>query len=185
MKKVYVILTRTGTAPAQLVRLATRAEFTHSSIAIMPCRHSLHSFGRRNLNNFLISGYLHEDADKHVYAKYPDSPCAVYEICVSNEGYKRMADELSAFNKRYDKHKYSFIGAVTTQFGIKKKLKYRYTCSQFVATILNASGEIRLPKHPSLIKPMDFASISGSKLVFRGKIKDLSFGHDTIGPKEQ
>jgi hypothetical protein len=175
MKKIYVILSRTGTFPSNLIKLATKAEFTHSSIAITPNRHQLYSFARRRLHNIFIAGFLHEDVDKFVFAKYPNAPCAVYEIKVSDEGYNKITNKLIAFDKKYKKHKYSFVGTLTTQFGIKRNLKYRYTCAQFVASMLCASEEVTLPKHPSLMKPMDFADIPEAKIIYYGQLKNIDF----------
>ncbi len=175
MKKVYVVLSRTGTGPSRLIRLATKSQFTHSSLALIPCRHSLYSFARRRLHNFLIAGFFHEDVDAFVFAKYPDAPCAVYEITVSDQAYSKMADKIAEFEKRYSKHTYSFTGIVTTQIGIRRELKYKYTCSQFVSSILQASEEIELPKHPSLMKPIDLTKVSGAKLIYSGTIKNISF----------
>ena len=170
-----MILSCTGTNPSKLIRIATRAQFTHSSLALTPCRHKLYSFARRRLHNFLIAGFFHEDIDSFVFAKYPNAPCSVYEITVSDLGYEKMVDKISNFEKKYSKHKYSFIGMVTSQFGIRRNLKYRYTCSQFVSSILASSEEISLPKHPSLMKPMDLSKIPGAKLIYSGAIKNISF----------
>lgn len=175
MKKVYVILSRTSTKPSNFIKLITGAEFTHSSIAMTPDKHKLYSFARRKLNNFLIGGFVYEDVDKFIFEKYPNSPCAVYEISVSDTSYIKMSEKLLQFEKKYQKHKYSFIGALTSQLGIKRSLKYKYTCSQFVASLLALSDEVALPKHPSLMKPMDFTKINNAKLIYSGTIKNISF----------
>ena len=175
MKKVYVVLSHTGTAPSRLVKFATKDEFTHSSIAIIPCRHYLYSFARRRMHNVFIGGFIHEDVDKFIFAKFPNSPCAVYEITVSDKGYQNIVDRLDKCNEKSKKYKYSFIGALTTKMGMKRKLKYRYTCSQFVASLLEASGDVDLRKHPSLARPMDFTKISNANLVYQGPIKNIKF----------
>lgn len=175
MKKVYVILSCTGSGPSRFIKLATKAEFTHSSIAITPNRHQLYSFARRKLHNIFIAGFLHEDVDKFIFALYPNAPCAVYEINVTNDGYKKIVNALIACDKKYNKYKYSFLGALTSQLGIKRDLKYRYTCSQFVASLLHITGEITLPKHPSLMKPIDFIKIPEAKLIYNGKLKNIDF----------
>ena len=134
---------------------------------------------------FLIAGFFHEDVDAFVFAKYPDAPCAVYEISVSDQAYSKMADKIAEFEKRYSKHKYSFSGAVTSQFGIQRNLKYRYTCAQFVASVLQASDEIELPKHPSLMKPMDLTKVSGAKLIYSGALKNISFNLKSSESKDE
>lgn len=183
MKKVYVVLSRTGTTPSKFIGLATKSEFTHSSIALLPCRHKLYSFARRRKNNFLVAGFLKEDVDSFVFALYPDAPCAVYEISVSDEGYQKMTDLISLFEAKYSECTYSFSSVFTSQMGIKRKLKYKYTCAQFVATVLESSGDVSLPKHPSLMKPMDLVNISGAKLIYSGKLKEIRFNSDKTEDK--
>lgn len=174
-KKVYVILSRSGTYPSRLIKLFTGGEFTHSSIAIAPCKHRLYSFGRKKMNNFFIGGFLREDVDKFLFAKFPDTPCAVYVIALSENGYKLLSSQLKCYKEKCQKYKYNFAGLATTQFGIKRELKYRYTCAQFVASLLEETGEVSLPKHRSLMKPMDFTRIPEARLIYKGKLKDISF----------
>lgn len=175
MKEVFILLTRTGTYPSLLIKMATRAEFTHASIAMTPCKHSLYSFARKKRHNFFAAGFIYEDVDDFMFAKFPNAPCAVYSIKISDAAHEKMLKRIAQFCCPSNKFKYNFIGLLTSQLGIKKKLKKHYTCSQFVASILDSSGEIDLPKHPSLIKPMDLAKIPNSKLIYSGKLKDISF----------
>ncbi len=175
MKKVYVILSRTNTQPSKFIKLTTGAEFTHSSIAMTPDKHKLYSFARRKLNNFLVGGFVYEDVDKFIFAKYPYSPCAVYEITVSDAAHIKMSEKLLQFEQKYQKYKYSFAGAAISLFGIRRRLKYKYTCSQFVASLLALSDEVELPKHPSLMKPMDFTKMHNAKLIYSGTINNISF----------
>ena len=79
------------------------------------------------------------------------------------------------FNNQYDCYKYSFVGAATSFFGIKKRLKYHYTCSQFVATMLYVSDAVELPKHPSLMKPIDFLDIEKLVPVYKGPLSKIDF----------
>ena len=55
----------------------------------------------------------------------------------------------------------------------------KLTCSQFVAIILNSSGEIKLPKDPYLMLPDDFINIEGCQPVYDGMLKDC------VIPKEE
>ena len=108
MKKIYIVLSRSETYPSRMIKMITKGEYTHSSIAIVPCRHQLYSFGRKRLNNFLIGGFLEEDVDKFLYAKFPNMPCAVYEVCVSDKGYSEIADRLEVCKIKCHKYKYNF-----------------------------------------------------------------------------
>lgn len=175
MKKVYVILSRTGTGPSHLIGAVTHAEFTHSSLALLPSKHKLYSFARRRMHNFFVAGFIHEDTETFVFAKYSDAPCAVYALDVSDAGYCHMCETVARFDAQYKRFKYNFIGAATSQLGVRLRLKYRYTCAQFVATVLQSSGDVVLPKDASLMKPMDLIDIPGMRQIYRGPLKDISF----------
>ena len=179
MKSVYVILSCTNTVPSRFIRITTGAKFTHASLAMTPCRHELYSFARRKMYNFLVGGFVHEDIDAFVFAKHRNSSCAVYEITVSDTAYEKMLKKLNDFEQKYSKYKYNFLGALTSLLSIRQNLKYRYTCSQFVATLLSCSEEITLPKHPSLIKPIDLDDLPNSRLIYSGQIKNISFDKKT------
>ena len=173
MKSVYIILSDMKTRPSRLIKLVTRAQFSHVSIALVPSSEKLYSFGRRKINNFLVGGFINEDTKKHVMGLFPHSPCSVYVINVSDDSYEKMELMISECNRQYKDYKYSFLGAFTSYIGIKKRLKYHFTCSQFVAMMLNISGAVRLPKHPSLMKPMDFLTIPDMKLIYQGTLYEL------------
>ena len=175
MKTVYVILSSTGTRPARLIRLVTKAEYSHASIALVPSSQHLYSFGRRKLKNFLVGGFINEDTRKHVMGLFPHAPCVVLALTVSARSYEKMELIIDEFNRQYKRCKYSFVGAFTSLFGIKKRLKYHYTCSQFVASMLYLSDAVKLPKHPSLMKPSDFLKIPEFTEVYRGELSGLSF----------
>ena len=46
MKKIYIILTFTGTALSRIIKLTTRVEFAHVSIALDEELKEMYSFGR-------------------------------------------------------------------------------------------------------------------------------------------
>ena len=175
MKTVYIILSYTGTRTSRIIKFATRAEYSHTSIALIPSPQHLYSFGRRKLNNFLIGGFINEDTKKHVMGLFPHAPCAVFALEVSDEAYEKMELMVAECNRQYKDYKYSFIGVFTSYFGIKKRLKYHFTCAQFVAMLLYISGAVNLPKHPSLMKPMDFLKIPELKEIYKGELSGLSF----------
>ena len=175
MKTIYIILTSPNSRPSKLIRWATNDMFSHSSIALVPSPHHLYSFGRRKVNNFLIGGFINEDTKKNIFALYPHARCDVYALDVCDDSYSKMEMLLNVFNRNYKRYKYNFSGILTTFLGIKTNLRYRYTCSQFVSTMLYLSKAANLPKHPSLMKPMDLTSIKGLRKIYSGEICRLSF----------
>ena len=180
MKKVYVLLSGTGTVPARVIRKIKCGKFSHTSLALTPDTAKFYSYARRRLHNLLVAGFIHENIHTHVFAQYPDAPCALYSLSISDEGYERIREMIADCDANYKKAKYNFVGLFALGFGIKVKCKYRYTCSQFVAVSLDRSGDVKLPKDPYLMTPTDFMQIEGIELIYEGVLKDCNFDADTL-----
>lgn len=175
MKQVYVLLSRTDTVTSKAVYFFTRGAYTHTSLALTPRTDEFYSYARRRLYNFLISGVIKEDVHTFVFARFPESKCALYEIEVSDEDYERIKAQVDFCLENYDRATYSFAGAALTRLGIIWRRKYKFTCSQFVAVCLDKAAGITLPRDPYLMRPHDFLKLEGAKKIFEGKIKDCNF----------
>ncbi len=172
MKKIYILLTRTGTLPARIIHVITGGTFTHTSLSLTPSTDRLYSYARRKIKNPLCAGLITENIHTEVFAQYPNCHCALYSITVSDEAYEYMSKKITYFFENYEKAKYNFFGLLPLAFGLKIKRRFKLTCSQFVAVILDSSREIELPKDPYLMLPNDFTEINSIELIFDGKLKD-------------
>ncbi len=178
MKKIYILLTRTGTLPAKIIHFFKGGTFTHTSLSMTPSTDCLFSYARRTVNNPLKAGLIVENIHTKVFALYPDCHCAMYCLTVSDEAYEKMRKEITFFFENYKKAKYNFLGLIPLALGIKLRRKFRLTCSQFVALILNSSSEIELPKDPYLMLPNDFLNIVGIELIYDGRLDGCSVNPD-------
>lgn len=175
MKQVYVLLAKTRTVTSRLVHIFTHGTYTHASLALTPDTSKFYSYARRRLYNFLVGGIMIEDVHTHVFARFPECNCAVFEIDVSDESYEKIKDHIDFLYSNYDRSTYNFLGAPLTRLGIVWRRKYKFTCSQFVAVALSRAEEIKMPKDPYLMFPHDFPQIEGIRMIYSGKIKDCNF----------
>ena len=90
MKQVYILLTKTDTVTSRIVHTFTRGTYTHAALALTPETDKFYSYARRRLYNFLIGGVINENVNTFVYARFPDSNCALFELDVSDEDYERI-----------------------------------------------------------------------------------------------
>ena len=148
--------------------------FTHTSLSLTPGTDRLYSYARRKIKNPLCAGLITENIHTEVFAQYPDCHCALYCFDVSEQAYERMQKKVSFFFDNYARAKYNFLGMIPMALGIKIRRKLRLTCSQFVAIILEDSGELELPKDPYLMLPDDFMDINGATLVYDGVLKNCT-----------
>ncbi len=172
MKDIYILLTKTGTVPARMIHVFKGGAFTHTSLSMTPSTDCLYSYARRKIKNPFVAGLITENIHTEVFAMYPDCPCALYRLTVSDVAYDTMMREITHYMNNYKRAKYNFLGLLPLALGIKIKRKFRLTCSQFVAVILDKSHEIELPKDPYVMLPNDFKDINGIELVYDGILKD-------------
>lgn len=172
MKRIYILLSRTDTIPARVIRTFARGEFSHVSVSLLPRTDCFYSYARRHLNNPMFAGFISEDIHTKVFARYPYAHCAVYSFDVTDEGYRRARRLIKYFIKNKEKATYNFLGAATVKIGLKIKRKYKFTCSQFAAFLLHYTGDVKLPKDPFLMLPNDFPKINGAKLIYDGALED-------------
>ena len=178
MKKVYILLSRTPSVPSKLIRLFSRKKYTHSSIAIEPATDKFCSYGRRRLNNVFIGGLVREDTRGGLFKRFPDSPCELFVLEVSDESYEKIKGLIEFHFENYDKCKYKFSALLFMPLRAKKKLGLKLVCSQFVAKLLYESGACELPRHPALMQPVDFISVANVRSIYAGEIKNLSFENE-------
>lgn len=150
-------------------------KYTHASIAVRPATDEFYSFARKKINNPLIAGFIVENIHTFVFSKFPDCNCGLYSLEVDDKAYDRITETIDAFLESPDRYGYNFLGLLPARLGIKTNRRYKFTCSQFVATVLWRSDAVELPKHPSLMMPNDFLKIKGIEQIYEGRIGDCNF----------
>lgn len=180
MRKIYFLLTKTGTIPSMMIHSILGGPFTHVSIALSPTTDHFYSFARRTLHNPFNAGFMIENIHTHVFSKYPNCNCAVYELEISDKAYKDLETVIASFENNSELFNYNFLGLLPAKLGIKYNRKRHFTCSQFVATVVHRSGIAKLPKDPSLMMPNDFLDIQGMVKVYQGKLKNCKIHSSRI-----
>ncbi len=168
-KKLYILLSATGTKFSRFLRFASKRYYTHVSISLDKEFTELYSFGRRNLLLPFIAGFVKENPSGGVFAKYP-TECIVYELVVSKEEYDEVVIGLEKFKNEYSRYRYNFLGLPLIVFNIPLQRKNHYVCSQFVAYLLSESGVVEFKKHSSLVRPDDFTKIDKCTQIFKGSL---------------
>lgn len=174
MQTVYILLSRSNTVCARLIRLMTACRYNHSSISLSPEIDCFYSFGRRRLHNPLIGGFVRETLDAGVFSLNLDQPCVLYALEVSDEAYAKLEAQVEECLANYPNYRYNFLGIPFTYFGIPLTRKKHYQCGQFVARMLELTGECTLPRPVSLMQPMDFVKIPELVPVYTGTLGGLA-----------
>ena len=173
MKKLYVLLTRSGTFLSNIVYLITGDMYTHASICFDENLSSVYSSARKNGETMFPAGPCQESFHRGFYKKHSHIPCALYELQVTEAVYDRAKEEVHRIIRDADRYHFNIIGLMLCQLNIPFQRRYKFFCSQFVGEILHRSEAIQLPKESSVMRPMDYARLPELNCCYRGFLKDL------------
>ena len=173
MKTIYVFLTRSVTITSRFVYMITKDRYTHTSIAFDDQLSILYSSGRKNGVTPFPAGPCYEGLNKGIFKRSPCIRCAVYALQVSDEVYERAKGEAQRILDNADDYKFNVWGMAACYMKKPYRPKNRFFCSQFVGEILTRSGAVKLPKDPSLMRPIEYSRLPELTCVYEGRICDL------------
>jgi len=182
-KKIYVILSQTGTVPARIIKFFTGAPYNHASLSTDSELQEIYSFCRKFKRFALPAGFVEENR-VGVFDMFNRVPCEIYAFEVSDEQYQKYQSMLDSFKKDKKLYSYNVIGLIGLAFGLAVHRKNHFVCSQFVAHILSECKIAVFNKDLGLVKPDDFRYLDNAELVYKGDMKTilpLGLGKKSVG----
>ncbi len=170
MKKIYLILTHTGTTLSTIIKCYTKDEFSHVSIALDKELNTMYSFGRLRPNNPFIGGFVHEGIDFGTFKRFKNTQSEIYSLEIADNKYEKIKEEIKKFESNKEKYKFNIIGLFAVS--INKKIHYKNTfyCAEFVKYLFE---KVKIDNNlPDIIRPQDFKKLKDIELVYSGKLKD-------------
>lgn len=170
MKKVYIVLTFTGTALSRIVRVCTRRKYCHVSISLDKKLKHMYSFGRVNPYIPFLGGFVQESPEFGTFKRFKNTKAKIYELEVSDEDYKKIKELIKDFENNKNTYRFNVIGLIAVLFHVNPARDNHYYCAEFVKYILDSSNlNVDLPV---LIKPEDFRNVGGSSCIYTGLLRD-------------
>ncbi|MFB6466932.1 hypothetical protein ACE38V_08915 [Cytobacillus sp. Hz8] len=167
-RKVYILLTDTGTLFTKMIKLYTRKPLNHASIALDAELQEVYSFGRKKQKNPFIGGFIKEDTRGGLFEK---AKCAIYCCTITEKQYEAINCIIQEMNQHKQLYRYNLLGLLAIMLNLEIERKNAYFCSQFVATLLEESGvELRQDKPISLVTPNDLQESPNLELVYEGSL---------------
>ena len=174
MKKIYIILTHTGTALSTIIKYYTKDEFSHISISLDENLEEMYSFGRLNPYNPFWGGFVHESIKNGTFKRFKNTRTEIYSLNIENEQYERLVKIIKYFNKNKNKYSFNILGLACVSIKKKIKRKNNFYCAEFVKHVLKSAGVTSVSGLPKIIKPEDFKNIDGLNLEYQGLLKKYS-----------
>jgi hypothetical protein len=167
-RKLYVLLTDTGTVLTKIIKLYTKKPHNHASIVIDEHFNKVYSFGRRNPRNPFFAGFVEENIRGGIFR---NADCAIYCITITEKQFQTLIGKINEMEEHKEDYRYNLIGLIAVMLNMEFDRKNAFFCSHFVATILKESGiDIKNQKPLSLVTPDDIKESASLELIYEGKL---------------
>ena len=165
-RKIYLLLTRFPDNGSKVFELLTGFHYPHASIGLEDDLNTFYSF--------VTKGFIVEKITQYVKPDRAPFPCQLYELNVSEEAYCRIKRILEYFIEFRELLHYSRFAVTMSLLRIPyKRDRFGFFCSQFVAHVLQHSGEVKLKKKSNRYLSCDLRKLSGVKLNYQGNLKTM------------
>lgn len=167
MKKIYLVLTHTGTSLSKIIKKWTNDEYSHVSISLDEDLDQMYSFGRIHPYNPIWAGLVHEKQNEGTFKRFKKTKAAIYSIKVDDEQYVIIRNTIHKMYKNRGKYKFNIMGLLAIGFNKSVKMKNWFYCAEFVKYVLDQAGvELGLPD--KMIRPENFKYIEDKELEYYG-----------------
>ena len=169
MRKIYIVLTYTGTILSKLVRGYTGKEYAHVSISLDKDLEEMYSFGRLNPYNPFIGGFVHESIDHGTFKRFYRTKTKIYSMEVNEEQFEKIVEIIDDFNANRETYRFNVLGIFLAAIHLKLKRERCFYCAEFVKYVLdNSDLEVDLPE---IVKPDDFNKIDNLQEIYTGILR--------------
>lgn len=172
MEKLYIGLVDTPGFFAGIIRRVIKQDYIHVVIGMDENLDECYSVGRRHPSIPIISGFEREEKDKILRA-FPTARYMIYSInCTKEQKEKIQRNLRRCYRNRFHYH-YCVIGLPFILFQKEFYQERHYTCSSFVARLLENNGIRLFDKHFSLVTPKDFYELEEKEIIYEGRLADI------------
>ncbi len=169
MKKIYIVLTHTGTNLSKLIKSYTKDEFSHVSIALDSELKHMYSFGRLHPYNPFWAGFVHEYIDEGTFKRFYLTKTKVYTLEITEQQYESVENTIKQMEQEKEQYTFNILGLFAAGFRKKITREKSFYCAEFVKHILE-KADINTGL-PEVAKPEDFKKIENLQQIYNGFLK--------------
>ena len=170
LKKIYIVISQTGTMLSKVIRLYTGDKYNHASIALDPDLKQMYSFGRVNPYNPVIGGFVKESPTSGTFKRFYNTDVAIIELAIDSKKYDAIKQELEEMYDRKQDYHYNYKGLILAMFNKPRHKIGCFYCSEFVYEFCR-NYDIDLGIEGNVVKPMDLFNIPGGRIIYEGKLR--------------
>lgn len=170
-KKIYIVMTQTGTLLSRVLKLLSKDTYNHASIALDDKLEEMYSFGRLNAYNPFVGGFVKESPNYGTFKRFSNTDAMIVTLEITCEQYENVKKMLSLMYLEKEKYHYNYKGLFAAFFVKQIKKINRFYCSEFVKHVLTENGIVSESVFREITHPADFCDIPACKMVYVGKLR--------------
>lgn len=174
MKKIYIVLSYTGTILSHIINLKTKTEYAHVSISLDKHLEEMYSFGRINPYIAFLGGFVKEGKEIGTFKRFKNTTVKVLELEITNNQYHRIKKQIKYMEENKKLYKFNIKGLLLAGLHIEYSKKNSLYCAQFVKYILK-KGNIDIENLDNVITPEEFKKLNNAKKIYKGYLKNYNF----------
>ena len=167
MKSLYILISRTDTGFARLIRRYTGSYFNHAAVAFDSRLEQLYSFARRARDLPLSGGLVRESPLMYTLGR-GDAEIRLYRVEVPDERFI-AARRTVQMMVRDGGYLYNLLSVCTYPFTHGLPAYKAQTCSEFTALVLRIAG-VPLDRPDCQYHPEDFTRLLADREIYRGSL---------------
>ena len=172
MAYIYVALVDTPGMFAYAIRKFLKQDYIHAVLSLDEELDEAYSFGRRNPFIPVIAGFEKEEKTQILRA----FPTARYRVCRLECTVEQKNQIRQMLHRDYERRFHLHYAVLSLFYIVRGKefyLKNHYTCSSYLARVLEECGMPISDKHFSLVTPKDVYEYPDMEVVFEGSLAEL------------
>ena len=173
MAQIYIAFADTPGLFAWMIRKVLKQKYIHEVLSLDPDLEEAYSVGRRHPSIPLIAGFEREDTAK-VLRAFPEADYNECSIESTREQKRYIERELKEAMRRRFQYHYAVIGLPFILLNRPFYQKNHYTCSSYIARLLQDAGIVNWEKHFSLVTPKDFYEYEKKETIFEGSLYEFT-----------
>lgn len=135
MAYLYVILSRTTTGTAKLIRSCTSSYYNHVSMSLKEDLSDIVSFARISIDTPMYGGFIAEPVERFL-CDGSSIPIKVFRVEITKEKATKLEAFFSGAGHEDYGLLYNHFGALMTMFHLRWNIPGAYTCLSFASAVL-------------------------------------------------
>lgn len=172
MAHIYIAFVDTPGLFACLIRRHLKQKYIHVVLSMDEELEEAYSVGRRIPFIPIIAGFERENK-RSILGAFPTAEYMICRLEVTEEQKERIRERLRGDYKKRFRYHYAVIGLLPLVLGKAFYQKNHFTCSSYIAMILEEVGIIIADKHFSLVTPKDFYHYPDKICIYEGTLAEL------------